>query len=439
MIYINFVAKSSMQIPDKINIVDSKIKELLMVCYKECKFNFPEFKKVCTTKETERDLVKYWQSIPQRLLKKNNSSTGKAKHLRKRIINPHCSSKIHMSNLGKKMIQNFIRSKFSKERIAHALYKFSDLYNQEDIKEYIQSIAPKKINFKGLEPKEIDQSSAYNNERRIERTGHTQTPLIMPASNKLKSVVIPWNAIFFKNGCVWIYNFRLNGEIILKNKEHLVIVCKESRESFNDIKKYFIERLPDIKAYINNNKLVKLVSELYLQDAIKILQNTKYFEEWEENDTSLVIPSQLQTAQNIDRNKILRELKKKKSNFLNYLVCHQASLKNIVPCYELLSYGGYKHEEDTFIFTLSTKHTDFYALVIENVNIARATIAFIVKKDCYDKALRTIYDFIRSDEINKRQRLHNKKYEFNKSSIIDYACINHTSIIEWSYKISQLY
>ena len=169
------------------------------------------------------------------------------------------------------------------------------------------------------------------------------------------------------------------------------------------------------------------------------MQNTKYFEEWEENDTSLVIPSQLQTAQNIDRNKILRELKKKKSNFLNYLVCHQASLKNIVPCYELLSYGGYKHEEDTFIFTLSTKHTDFYALVIENVNIARATIAFIVKKDCYDKALRTIYDFIRSDEINKRQRLHNKKYEFNKSSIIDYACINHTSIIEWSYKISQLY
>ena len=91
-----------MQIPDKINIVDSKIKELLMVCYKECKFNFPEFKKVCTTKETERDLVKYWQSIPQRLLKKNNSSTGKAKHLRKRIINPHSSSKIHMSNLGKK-------------------------------------------------------------------------------------------------------------------------------------------------------------------------------------------------------------------------------------------------------------------------------------------------------------------------------------------------
>lgn len=427
-----------MQIPQTIENIDSRIKELLMICYKECRSNFPKFQTACTTAKVELDLIKYWKSIPQRLLKKNSSFEGKVKHFRKRFTNSPKSANIHMSNIGRKMIRNFIQNNFSEEHIAQAISRFLNLYSSDDIKDFIQSIAPTKANSKESPKKKKDKTSTSYNETKKERTKFPQKPFIMPVSDKLKSSIVPWNAILFKNGSVWIYNYRLNGEVILKNKEHLVIPCKESRESFNDIKKYFIERLPDIRAYINNNDLVRLVSELDLQDAIKILQDANDFEDWEDNKNPFVSTSKVQLIKDIDYDKLLRNLKKKKSSYLDYLVSRQAKQKKVVPCNESLCYDNNSYEEDAFIFSLCTDDAKTCILVLENVNVARSTIAFIVKEKCYDRALRTIHDFIKSDETNKRQRLHYKRYNFKESGIIDYICVNHTTLSEWSYKMSKL-
>lgn len=130
-----------MQIPDQIVHVDSYIKQLLMSCYKEDQRFLSKFLKACTSLQAKDDCLKYWNSIPIRLIKKggrsvsivpknNNFDQTAEKRVRKRF-NPSETDnrvrkiKLPLSEYGEKQLSRFFRKKsFSKENELRAIKLF---------------------------------------------------------------------------------------------------------------------------------------------------------------------------------------------------------------------------------------------------------------------------------------------------------------------------
>ena len=470
-----------MQIPDQIVHVDSYIKQLLMSCYKEDQRLFPKFLKSCTSQQAKKDCLKYWNSIPVRLIKKgdnsvsivpknNNFDQTAEKRVRKRF-NPSESDirvrkiKLPLSECGEKQLSRFFRKKsLSKENELRAIKLFF-MYDSHDISAYIARLRSERkqkaqetlheSNTIQSQKTDINISIANTSSPKSTRLSKAEKKRLNKArwdkllaesrdikaslkSDKIVCETIPWSAIIFQNGSVWIYNSRMDGRVLLKSKGHLTIPCKESRECFNVIKNLFVQRLPNVKAEVRNNYIVKLVSDIEIRNAIRVLQEIDEYEDWNGDSSPILIPSSFNAIRLIDNDKVLRELKKKKSKFLNFLVSKQEPHRKVVPCKELLSYEKSRSEEDAFIFSIKSHYSQRELLVLENVNVARATVAFIISKSHYESALRVAFDFIRSNELNKRQRLHYKRFDFSKSGIIDYVCINHSFLHEWMYRFNEL-
>lgn len=467
-----------MQIPVQIVHVDSYIKQLLVSCYKEDRRLFPKFLKACTSQQAKKDCLKYWNSIPIRLIKKgyssvstvpeNNSSDGTAeKRVRKRFHSSEAQDKIKkvslpLSEKGKKRLNRFFEiNGLSKENELYAIQIFS-MYNSHEISAYIARLRSEKIQKSQVEVSQTNTARSKKSDVNNIKPHTSENPTKKPnpltkAQNKIsrksKSVLhsddficrmVPWSAVTFKNGSVWIhgwiYDSKLAGRpLLIISKGHLTIPCKESRESFNKIKELFIQRLPNIKAKVKKNgTIVELVSNLDIYNVIKILQEIDEHKDWDCDNSPMLVPSSFNAIRHINNDKVLRALKKKKSNFLNFLVSKQEPHRKVVPCKELLSYEKSRSEEDAFIFSIKSHYSQRELLVLENVNVARATVAFIISKSHYESALRLVFDFIRSNELNKRQRLHYKRFDFTKSGIIDYVCINHSFLYEWMYRFDEL-
>lgn len=249
--------------------------------------------------------------------------------------------------------------------------------------------------------------------------------------------VVPWDAIEFCNGEVKFYAFRLNGALILKERQAFTVRCPESRESYNYIKQHFVNILPNIKAYKQGADIVELESELHLLDAIRLLKAKVEFADWEVDDNKTIAASSFERAEKQDQEKILARLRARKSLYFNYLIrLQRQSNRRIVPCTELLMHSdGIGMIEDAFIFTIVSRNRNEIKLVFENVNEARASLVFVAASNLYEKALRCIFDFMRSEECNKRQRLHYKNFHFSAYGILRYYITNHTTIGEWSHNL----
>lgn len=247
---------------------------------------------------------------------------------------------------------------------------------------------------------------------------------------------VPWETIEFCNGMVKFYPFRLNGALILKTRQPFVVNCRDSKASYNHIKQHFVNVLPQIRAYQKGADIVGLESELYLRDAIRILQKKYEFADWESDDSAIPFSASYKGSSDIGQDKVLANLRKRKSSYFNYLIQRQLKGNRIVPCTELMVHSdGIGDSEDAFIFCLSSYSQDVIKLVFENVNEARATIVFEVTSVLAEKALRCLFDFMRSEECNKRQRLHYRKFNFQNYGVTRYYLVNHTTLGEWKYNL----
>ena len=416
-----------LQIPDRIEKVDIQIKQLLMAAFKKDIGCLHRFLNVCTNAEARSAMTKYWSSIPIRLIKKQ------------------CNKKFANKDSSKKKSNGSVNSKeepsMHLDHIPEAVYSIRQATQKVVVQKpetmtvqhprLINKTAPVKITVSQKPVREIFQPLPSEESR-------TQQPKPTEPAEEMKCEEVPWEAVYFSNGSVWLYNSRLNGEVLLKSKGHLTIPCQNSRESFNQIKKLFAQRLPKIKAYVKNNYLEKVVSEPDIWEVVRILKEIETYEDWGYNDNKIVVTSSLRALQAIDNEKLLRELRKRKSKYLDYLVSKQELHRKVVPCYERLCYDAGETTEEAFIFTIKSTHLNHELLVVENVNIARSTIVFVVNKISYNKALRVVFDFLRSDEKNKRQRLHYNRFDFNGGGIRLYACINHSTMLEWASKLRRM-
>lgn len=465
-----------MEIPKKITKVDSHVKQ--MVNYylsqdeKKRQKAFSRMWDACETLELKSELLKYWATRPHDSAKsstkrENKDSSDDIEKKTNHQVNP---AKEKKKNLPQKQKKKNPKADESYNafllKIGNFLSKSHFRTFKEDIEknptmnnvEYLFLIHSYKYDAKKLArfllacfdrglvayPQKMQEKTKQLLQKKEERKNKFQKELgslveIRKAELKQESAqlsYIPWNTVEFCNGTVKFYSFRLDGALILKTRPPYVKNCRESRASFNHIKQHFINVLPQIRAYKKGADVIGLESELHLLDAIRILQSKNEFADWDADDSSIKISTSFDFSCNIDQNKVLANLRKRKSSYFNYLIQEQQKDKRIVPCTELMVHSnGVGDNEDAFIFCLSSYNHDLVKLVFENVNEARASIVFQVATVSYEKALRCVFDFMRSDECNKRQRLHYRKFNFKSNGVVAYYMVNHTVLGEWKYNL----
>ena len=206
------------------------------------------------------------------------------------------------------------------------------------------------------------------------------------------------------------------------NTLSLNIPVKESKASFNFIKKMIVSRLRPLvmewNAYTAN-----IVDKIHFADVIKYM-------ECKEN-LSNILKNEMYEYKNI-YDSIPPKLTylffpKSKTEYLEFLCDIHSELYKVVPVCEVLN----DNIEDAFLFSVETEKQVY--IIWENINLSRATYIFHSNKDSYHTKLQFLFDYIVSTVNEKRRRLHSKGLDlgvFGKFEII-----NHTDVRLWKNQL----
>lgn len=211
-----------------------------------------------------------------------------------------------------------------------------------------------------------------------------------------------------------------NGVITFSSKEGRILYRQvgQFRRSYNQIKEYLSDKLPQIVlVYRENSKSWQLKQPLTLQKALQMIRRKESEDLLQEEQYRKAVHSYdnmslyIQNPQNQEI--IYKRLKDKKQQFLNYLIRLQLNNYKLIPAIEIIAHESSEstYEEDVFIFSIPCKNSRYGSrlinIVYENVNPARATIICTVEERYYQQALQSIFNFMNDEnEKNKRSRLH---------------------------------
>lgn len=270
--------------------------------------------------------------------------------------------------------------------------------------------------------------------RRNSQAGYTDD--ISTIVEQPQELIIPWSQIVFGNNVMRITDG--NGRFLLAPK----VSC---RMSYNQVKVYLADKLPQI-AVIKNSKgawtlkepvvFDKAIQMIRRQESEDLIQDERYKQALRSLSS---MEEYLKNQQN--REHILEQLKAKKQKFLNYLIQCQLDDYKLIPAIEMVAHESSEgiNEEDVFIFTIPCKYhtgTDCVNIVYENVNEARASIVCIVEKENYTQALQSLYNFMNdADEKNKRSRLH-QTLSLNHF-IKKLRVVNHIDMHTWAMAVQR--
>lgn len=227
---------------------------------------------------------------------------------------------------------------------------------------------------------------------------------------------VPWDFITF---------FDRSITIMPTNTLSLNIPVKESKASFNFIKKMIASRLKPVEIEWNAFT-AKIVDQIHFAEVLNYM-------ECKEN-LSNIFKNEMYEYKNY-YNSIPPKLTnlffpKDKTEYLDFLCDIHSELYKIVPVCEILN----DNIEDAFIFTVEREKQVY--IIWENINLSRATYVFHTNKKKYDTKLQFLFDYIVSKVNAKRQRLHSKNInleEFGKFDII-----NHTDVQLWKNRLLQI-
>lgn len=245
----------------------------------------------------------------------------------------------------------------------------------------------------------------------------------------MKKLELQWEDVKFYDG-YFVFEPKLDD--MLRRGIKVEPLREESfrcRKNFRYLLNLFKERLPKVTYYITRDFKIHINDKLSFEAALIYLAN-----EAREADDDVEIRHNARTMYRLDFSKAiskakdisLEELEKYKSKYINYLIAHQMKEYKVVPVTERISHTSGSHNEDSFIFTAKSLEKHLF-IIVENLNTDRATIVFKVRADSYMKALRTIFDYVQSDRINKRYTICCRDVKFIDAGIIDYWRIEHTN------------
>lgn len=265
---------------------------------------------------------------------------------------------------------------------------------------------------------------------RREKVRMKSTQMVTRAHEKIEWI-LDWNCVFFKRGSVVIYS---RSDMNIKFKPTQVVVPK-SIEAFNYLKKYLNERLPPIRCSIlgQNLKVVDMIdfSKAILQFDTAARQGVIKVSRSKTSNTISPLPISFKQALLKAQQITPEEFKKYKSEYIDFLVNMQSKEYKIIPCLERLTHTTGDMSEYAFMFSLDCGNGNIM-IVHENVNPDRSTLIFEVKKESFNKSIRSIYDFLQGAEINKRSNLRLRNVEMKEANVIRYRSINHDNFYQWN-------
>lgn len=256
---------------------------------------------------------------------------------------------------------------------------------------------------------------------------------------KPKEFILNWNDVKFFNGYFRISPPRL-GNIKFKS---LDIQDSNSLPSFNHLLNYLQQRLPEIHCVAEANKLT-VKTPIDLSVAVRYIKNMSEIPslspdrdgvDMKKNVNMFFCVKDFNDAQKMSEKYTKEELAKFKSQYLNYLVGKQMREYKIVPCNERVVHYNVSERtlESCFLFTIEASNPHRVILAVENLNTDRATMLFSFDKRYYEKALRSIYEFLRGNELNKRSNLRRWQSYGMSGFHVEYHAVNHRHTDEYSW------
>lgn len=249
-----------------------------------------------------------------------------------------------------------------------------------------------------------------------------------------KRWILDWDCVKFKSGYIVVYPPK-NGVVKFTPK---AIPLQGSLESFNYLKEYIKIKLSPIYCEVEAMNL-DVFDKIRLNEAIqKFTTASKQVVidaqgEIVKKDT----PSTESFQQALSKASQMtpEEFKKYKSQYIDFLIDLQCEEYKVIPCVERLAHANNDSTEYAFMFSINCKSGDVL-IVHENVNPDRSTLLFIVRKRKYDNTIKSIYDFLQSEVINKRSSIREGAIKHG-DGIIDYKSINHDDINSWQKVIRE--
>lgn len=245
-----------------------------------------------------------------------------------------------------------------------------------------------------------------------------------------KPWILDWNCVMFKQGHAIVY---ARSDMSVKFKPTNIQI-PGSLESFNYLRNYLNERLEPVRCSIVREKLT-IVDNINFSKAIQQFAAAarQGLIRTDGRGRKIVgAPSSMSFSQAISKAKSMtpEEFKKYKSKYIDYLVELQCENYKVIPCVERLSHANSDITEYAFMFSIKCRSGNIL-IVHENVNPDRSTLLFWVKEKAYNSAIREIYDFLQSAEINKRSSLRGGSIEVGNVGVVRYKSINHDDIWSW--------
>lgn len=292
-------------------------------------------------------------------------------------------------------------------------------------------IAPENIKHKVLIKlhesfKQINQTNIFE-----EKLSLSYDKILCKKENPLTGkFYLPWSRVEFYNGFYLLTHPNVPSNI----KQFHRIDDKHSRLAFNDIKRYFLERLPPIRVEAKNGKIIKVLNEANLYECIRVMEhevNAKF----EKKNSIDKVKVEKKALTKDDTITLCKELK---SQYLDYLCTQQIEKYKVICCIEhRINSSGVVHDEYSFIFTIK-ESKEKICLVYENATNSRSTYILPTAKDTWDESIDNIYNFFASDEINKRQQMASKLIDLKLPGNYEYKRVYHKDYFSWHYTIQEI-
>lgn len=250
-----------------------------------------------------------------------------------------------------------------------------------------------------------------------------------------KDWILDWSCVRFKDGYI-VVSAPLDDKVKFKTK---AFPLKGSIEAFNYLKDYLNDRLSPVHCTVEKMNLT-IYDQIRLNEAIvkfATASRQRGITTVGSSPTKRITPVQMSFKQALSKAQKMteEEFKKYKSEFIDFLVTQQSKKFKVIPCVERLAHSTGDTTEYAFMFSIECKSGNIL-IVHENVNPDRSTLLFVVKRENYDKAIRAIYDFLQSAEINKRSSIRSGDIDKGQVGIESYNSINHDNLYSWQKVIT---
>lgn len=285
----------------------------------------------------------------------------------------------------------------------------------------------------------VNEHIEHNSTKQGNSSQKTQSEEL-PQSRRIisREFSLPWDSVKFLDGQIIIRPFKVNVRDFTPFSQ-IVLERKESRKSFNYLREYFKEKLPEIKCYTSSTRGLVIIDNIKFDTALLMLQKMQ-----QTSDDVEIIEDGVVHSPKFDacceRGKRMtdEEFRKYKSEFIDYLINIRHKSYSVIPCQECMRYEMSKETydmEDAFMFIVRNNDGSC-TIVYENLNIDRSTLLFRTERGKEMEAARQIFTFMNGKDTNKRSSLRSKWVKMRGHGVVRYKSLNHTDISDWRFSIS---